>query len=71
MTEPHAPREIACAGKDRLTADRAKEIAQRSRRHKDNGPHLAAYKCHHCGGWHIGTSQNGVKAKRYAMRGEA
>lgn len=40
-----------CNGKDRLTQTQAKAIARRTK-----GSTVHAYRCPHCGDWHVGRS---------------
>jgi hypothetical protein len=45
--------EVECLGKDKLPADVAQRVAKRG---KGNGRPLHAYKCGHCGHWHVGSN---------------
>lgn len=53
------------SGKPFMTAIVAKGIAKRIRADK-GGEKLSAYKCRHCGKWHVGTDRTpkGVDKKR-------
>ena len=42
--------ESSCAGKDKLNAQQAREIAARVRTRPAH-----AYRCDHCGSWHVGS----------------
>lgn len=60
--------EISCRGKAKLTANRAKQVAQQMRR-ADKGE-VGPYKCKHCGAWHIGSRLTDAPRKRTKNHGQ-
>lgn len=44
-----------CAGKDALTRQQAKQIADRMSWARKGKTAAIPYRCEHCGGWHIGA----------------
>lgn len=42
--------EVSCIGKDKMTAVVARKVAKKLRNGSAN-----AYRCEHCGHWHIGS----------------
>lgn len=47
-------RETCCDGKDKLSAGRARKVAEQMRRRGRAG--VQPYHCVHCGEWHVGNS---------------
>lgn len=50
----------SCIGKERLPADRAREVAASMRQ---KGRKVEAYHCGHCSGWHVGFSYRDMRRK--------
>lgn len=46
--------ETCCMGKDKLSASRARKVAQEMRRRGRDG--VQPYHCMHCREWHVGNS---------------
>jgi hypothetical protein len=53
--------EVSCLGKDKLTAAIARRVAKRSQ-----WAQVSAYRCEHCGHWHVGKHL--VKTKNMGKR---
>lgn len=59
---------VECHGKHRFkSAERAQQIGRESRR-RNRRSNLAAYRCHHCDGWHLGRS---IAPRRVRERGRS
>ena len=55
----HAGRSAQCQGKETWsTAAAALRVLRKMRRRKQDANGLAAYRCRHCSGWHIGNLWN-------------
>jgi hypothetical protein len=47
-------REAGCQGKEQLTPERAKQIAQVMNKRKKRDVAVSAYRCLQCKHWHVG-----------------
>jgi len=61
------PALVSCSGKHRFDNQRlARDVAKRSNRQRKQG--VSAYRCGHCGGWHIGTHIGTHGSQHHARR---
>lgn len=57
----------ACEGKARMSREKSKVTAKRQRK---KGQRVEAYKCQHCGFWHVGTNLKAEHAQTWTPRPE-
>jgi hypothetical protein len=68
MTRPAPPDQLtSCAGKARFDTQRL--AGQVSARRTRNGRRDQAYKCVHCGGWHLGLAIRHRERKQQLAHG--